>query len=149
MTTKVSYRKMTILDVQAVHAIEEATFPTPWTEDSFYYEMTENQYAYYILASESDNIVGFCGMWMVLGDVQITNVAVLPAYRGQKIGEGLMTAAMATAKAHGMENMSLEVRISNYIAQQLYRKMGFSDGGIRKAYYTDNQEDALVMWVKL
>ncbi|GGG31144.1 ribosomal-protein-alanine acetyltransferase [Lysinibacillus alkalisoli] len=149
MTTKVSYRKMTILDVQAVHAIEEATFPTPWTEDSFYYEMTENQYAYYILASESDNIVGFCGMWMVLGDVQITNVAVLPAYRGQKIGEGLMTAAMATAKAHGMENMSLEVRISNHIAQQLYRKMGFSDGGIRKAYYTDNQEDALVMWVKL
>lgn len=140
---------MTILDVQAVHAIEEATFPTPWTEDSFYYEMTENQYAYYILASESDNIVGFCGMWMVLGDVQITNVAVLPAYRGQKIGEGLMTAAMATAKAHGMENMSLEVRISNHIAQQLYRKMGFSDGGIRKAYYTDNQEDALVMWVKL
>ena len=149
MTTKVSYRKMTILDVQAVHAIEEATFPTPWTEDSFYYEMTENQYAYYILASESDNIVGFCGMWMVLGDVQITNVAVLPAHRGQKIGEGLMTAAMATAKAHGMENMSLEVRISNHIAQQLYRKMGFSDGGIRKAYYTDNQEDALVMWVKL
>lgn len=140
---------MTILDVQAVHAIEEATFPTPWTEDSFYYEMTENQYAYYILASESDNIVGFCGMWMVLGDVQITNVAVLPAHRGQKIGEGLMTAAMATAKAHGMENMSLEVRISNHIAQQLYRKMGFSDGGIRKAYYTDNQEDALVMWVKL
>lgn len=146
----VHYRKMTPEDVEAVHKIEEATFPTPWSLDSFHYEMRENQYAYYILAEDdSGEIVGFCGMWLVIDSAQITNVAVIEKVRGQGIGEGLMKEAMRVAKLHNIDIMSLEVRVSNEVAQNLYRKLGFNDGGIRKGYYQDNQEDALVMWVKL
>lgn len=144
------YRKMTPEDVEAVHAIEVASFPTPWTLDSFHYEMRENNFAHYVVA-EDDNgkIIGFCGMWLVIDSAQITNVAVLETARGQKIGEGLMREAMDIARKHGVDVMSLEVRVSNIVAQNLYRKLGFQEGGIRKGYYTDNQEDALVMWVNL
>ena len=146
----IQYRKMTPNDVEAVHAIEVEAFPTPWTIDSFHYEMRENQFAYYIVAEdENGTIVGYCGMWLVIDSAQITNVAVLEKARGKGIGEKLMREAMRVAKEHQVASMSLEVSVSNVIAQNLYRKLGFQDGGIRKGYYTDNQEDALVMWVKL
>ncbi len=146
----VLYRKMSEKDVQAVHAIEVASFPTPWTLDSFYYEMTENNYAHYIVAEDDlGNVVGFCGMWVVIDSAQITNVAVTQTVRGQGIGEGLMKEAMRVAKEYNVDVMSLEVRVSNIVAQNLYRKLGFQDGGIRKEYYSDNQEDALVLWVNL
>ncbi|MCT6925084.1 MULTISPECIES: ribosomal protein S18-alanine N-acetyltransferase [Bacillales] len=145
----VQYRKMTVEDVEAVYAIEVASFPVPWTLDSFYYEMLENQFAYYTVAEESGEILGFCGSWMVVDAAQITNVAVVKSARGRKIGEGLMREAMRVAREANMETMSLEVRVSNVVAQNLYYKLGFQDGGLRKGYYTDNQEDALVMWVKL
>ncbi len=150
MSSNVMYRKMVSEDVPAVYAIELATFPTPWTLDSFYYEMYENQYAHYVLAVDENNtIIGFCGMWMVIDAAQITNVAVTEAARGRGIGEGLMREAMRIAREHGMDVMSLEVRETNIVAQNLYRKLAFQDGGIRKGYYTDNGEDALVMWVNL
>lgn len=137
-------------DVPAVYAIEFATFPTPWTLDSFYYEVHENQYAHYVLAiDEDDHIIGFCGMWMVVDTAQITNVAVIESARGRGIGEGLMREAIRISQQNKMEIMSLEVRVTNTVAQNLYRKLGFQDGGLRKGYYTDNGEDALVMWVNL
>ncbi|MED3662568.1 ribosomal protein S18-alanine N-acetyltransferase [Ureibacillus sp. FSL K6-8385] len=146
----VRYRKMTAQDVEAVHAIEVESFPTPWSLDSFHYEMRVNPYAYYIVAEDDDgNIVGYCGMWIVIDSAQITNVAVTEKARGQGIGEGLMREAMRAAKEHNADMMSLEVRVSNEVAQNLYRKLGFQEGGIRKGYYADNHEDALVMWVKL
>ncbi len=146
----IQYRKMTPEDVEAVYAIELASFPTPWTLDSFHYEMRENNFAYYVVAENEDGkILGFCGMWLVIDTAQITNVAVVAEARGLGIGEGLMREAMRIAKEHNVDVMSLEVRVSNLVAQNLYRKLGFQDGGIRKAYYTDNQEDALVMWVNL
>ena len=146
----VQYRKMTIEDVPAVHAIELATFSTPWTLASFYYEMTENQYSHYLVAeSDSREIIGFCGIWLVIDAAQITNVAVVNSVRGQGIGEGLMREAVRIAKEANMDVMSLEVRVTNTVAQNLYRKLGFQEGGLRKGYYTDNHEDALVMWVKL
>ena len=146
----VRYRRMTIDDVQAVHKIELASFPTPWTLDSFYYEMTENQFAHYLVAEdENGEIIGFCGIWLVIDAAQITNVAVVQSVRGQGIGETLMREAMRVAEEANMDVMSLEVRVTNTVAQNLYRKLGFQDGGLRKGYYTDNQEDALVMWVNL
>ncbi|MER2030938.1 MAG: ribosomal protein S18-alanine N-acetyltransferase [Solibacillus sp.] len=146
----VQYRRMTIDDVQAVHKIELASFPTPWTLDSFYYEMTENQFAHYLVAEdEYGEIIGFCGIWLVIDAAQITNVAVIQSVRGQGIGETLMREAMRVAKEANTDVMSLEVRVTNTVAQNLYRKLGFQDGGLRKGYYTDNQEDALVMWVNL
>jgi len=150
MSSNVIFRKMVSEDVPVVYEIELATFSTPWTLDSFYYEVHENQYAHYVLAiDEYNNIIGFCGMWMVIDAAQITNVAVIDAARGRGIGEGLMREAMRIAKDHSMEVMSLEVRVTNTVAQNLYRKLDFQDGGIRKGYYTDNGEDALVMWVNL
>lgn len=150
MARMIQYRKMTPDDVEAVYAIELATFPAPWTLDSFHYEMRENQFAHYIVAVNDDNkIIGFCGMWIVIDSAQITNVAVLEEARGLGIGEALMRKAMQVAKESGAETMSLEVRITNEVAQNLYRKLQFQDGGIRKGYYTDNGEDALVMWVNL
>lgn len=146
----VQYRRMTSKDVEAVFEIELATFPTPWTLDSFYYEMQENQYSHYLIAEDSAGaIIGFCGMWLVIDAAQITNVAVVETERGQGIGEELMREAMRIAREAKMDVMSLEVRVTNVVAQNLYRKLGFQDGGIRKGYYTDNQEDALVMWVNL
>lgn len=146
----IRYRQMTTNDVNAVHAIEVNTFPTPWTIDAFHYEMKENPFAYYIVAEdEQGEIVGYCGMWLVIDSAQITNVAVLEKARGQGIGENLMREAMRIAKEREVDTMSLEVRVSNMVAQNLYRKLGFQDGGIRKGYYTDNHEDALVMWVNL
>jgi len=137
-------------DVPAVYEIELATFSAPWTLDSFYYEVHENQYAHYVLAVDADgSIIGFCGMWMVIDAAQITNVAVIEAARGRGIGEELMRESMRIARQHEMEVMSLEVRVTNTVAQNLYRKLDFQDGGIRKGYYTDNREDALVMWVNL
>lgn len=146
----VQYRKMTARDVEDVHKIEVEAFPTPWTLDAFHYEMRENQFAYYVVAEdETGEIVGFCGMWIVVDSAQITNVAVLEKCRGLGIGEGLMREAIKAAKEHAVDVLSLEVRVSNVVAQNLYRKLGFQDGGIRKGYYQDNQEDALVMWVNL
>ena len=146
----VQYRKMTLEDVPTVHAIELATFPTPWTLDSFYYELNENQFSHYLVAeNEAGELVGFCGLWLVIDTAQITNVAVVESVRGQGIGEALMREAMRVAKEANMDVMSLEVRVTNNVAQNLYPKLGFQDGGIRKGYYTDNQENALVMWVNL
>ncbi|MDM5250520.1 ribosomal protein S18-alanine N-acetyltransferase [Lysinibacillus sp. G4S2] len=150
MSSNVTYRKMVSDDVPAVYDIELTTFSAPWTLDSFYYEVHENQYAHYVLAVDADgSIIGFCGMWMVIDAAQITNVAVIEAARGRGIGEGLMREAIRIAGEHDMEVMSLEVRVTNTVAQNLYRKLHFQDGGIRKGYYTDNGEDALVMWVNL
>ncbi|MFJ8461418.1 MULTISPECIES: ribosomal protein S18-alanine N-acetyltransferase [Lysinibacillus] len=150
MSSNIMYRKMVSDDVPAVYEIELATFSAPWTLDSFYYEVHENQYAHYVLAVDADgSIIGFCGMWMVIDAAQITNVAVIEAARGRGIGEELMRESMRIARQHEMEVMSLEVRVTNTVAQNLYRKLDFQDGGIRKGYYTDNGEDALVMWVNL
>lgn len=145
----ITYRQMTLADVPAVHDIEVATFPTPWSLDSFYYEMNENEYAHYIVAEHEGQIVGFCGLWNVIDAAQITNVAVTTSLRGQRIGETLMREAMRIAKEAGMDVMSLEVRVTNTVAQNLYKKLGFQEGGLRKKYYVDNGEDALVMWVNL
>lgn len=147
MSSEVTIRKMTIEDVEQVFEIEKLSFTLPWTKDSFYYEMTTNENAYYVVAETEQGVVGYCGMWLVLDEAHITNIAILPDERGKKLGERLMRAAMDTAKGQGAVLMTLEARVSNEPALNLYRKLGFKNGGIRKRYYTDNFEDAIVMWV--
>lgn len=147
MSSEVNIRKMTIEDVEQVFEIEKLSFTLPWTKDSFYYEMTTNENAYYVVAETEQGVVGYCGMWLVLDECHVTNIAIHPDERGKKLGERLMKAAIKTAKEQGAVLMTLEARVSNTVAQNLYRKLGFKNGGIRKRYYTDNYEDALVMWV--
>ena len=83
----------------------------------------------------------------MIDEAHITNIALLPEYRGRKLGEALLRKIIEVAIERGAKTMTLEVRVSNMIAQSLYRKLGFQGGAIRKRYYTDNHEDALVMWV--
>src|SRR5699024_7530304 len=109
----------------------------------------ENSYAYYFVLTYEQKTVGYGGLWIIVNDAQITNIALLPEYRGKQLGEKLLHYLLQYAKSVGVERLSLEVRTSNIVAQRLYRKMGFVPGGIHKNYYTDNQEDAIIMWVNL
>lgn len=147
MNEDVKFRKMTIADIDAVYEIEHSSFSLPWTKEAFFYEMLDNQHAYYLLAETADGIVGFCGLWIIMDECHVTNIAILPEHRGKKLGEKLMRAAMETAVEKGAKTMTLEARVSNTPARNLYEKLGFKNGGIRKSYYSDNFEDAIVMWV--
>lgn len=140
---------MTVEDIEAVMEIEKATFPTPWSRSAFYNEVVVNQFATYLLLEVGEEIAGYCGVWVIIDEAHITNIALHPDYRGMKLGEALMSKAIQFAKSRGALKMTLEVRVSNTVAQNLYKKLGFVEGGIRKSYYSDNQEDALVMWVNL
>lgn len=146
---EVNFRLMTLDDLDGVLVIEKASFTLPWSREAFYNELVHNRYAKYVVMEHDGRLVGYCGMWVVIDEAHITNVAVLPEYRGKKLGEALMRRMMEMAKQLGAATMTLEVRVSNEVAQSLYRKLGFLNGGIRKRYYPDNQEDALVMWVNL
>ncbi|HEX7065407.1 MAG TPA: ribosomal protein S18-alanine N-acetyltransferase [Bacillales bacterium] len=145
----VRFRYMTLDDIQAVLEVEEASFSMPWSESAFYNELTSNRFATYILAEAEGKVIGYCGVWVIIDEAHITNIALLPSFRGKKIGEALLRTAMQYSRMRGGRKMTLEVRVSNEPAQRLYRKLGFQPGGIRKNYYTDNYEDALVMWVTL
>lgn len=149
MNKSLTFRLMTENDIDEVLIVEEQSFTLPWSRDAFYHEMKNNRFAFYIILEDEGKVIGYCGSWIVMDEVHITNVAVLPAYRGQKLGEALMRQMMHAAEEKGAKTMTLEVRVTNFAAQSLYRKLGFQDGAIRKNYYTDNQEDALVMWVNL
>ncbi|WP_263621562.1 ribosomal protein S18-alanine N-acetyltransferase [Rossellomorea aquimaris] len=140
---------MTIDDLDAVLEIEHRSFAIPWSREAFYNEIEQNHLSTYVVAEEGGCVAGYCGVWLVVDEAHITNVAVLPDYRGKGIGEALMKRIMEIAREVGANVMTLEVRVSNKAAQGLYRKLGFQGGGIRKRYYSDNQEDALVMWVNL
>lgn len=147
MSEQVTFRKMTLHDVNKVYEIEKESFTLAWTKEAFEQEMVKNEFAYYVVAETEEDIIGYCGMWLVIDEAHITNIAISPSQRGKKLGEALMKAAIDAAKAHGAKLMTLEARVSNIVAINLYKKLGFQNGGIRKGYYTDNQEDAIVMWV--
>jgi [ribosomal protein S18]-alanine N-acetyltransferase len=136
-------------DIEQIVAIEQVSFAIPWSKDAFYNELHKNQFATYLVVEDDEKIIGYCGVWIVVDEAHITNIAILPDYRGRGLGEAILTKIIDLARELGAKSMTLEVRVSNSVAQNLYRKLGFENGGIRKGYYTDNQEDALVMWVKI
>ena len=137
-------RRMTINDVDAVHAIESATFARPWKREDFVKEMTQNQCARYLVAETEGRVVGFAGAWIVLDEAHVTNIAVLSSYRGQGIGRKLTENLMQYAANLGVVYATLEVRRSNEVAKKLYQSLGFEYVGVRKRYYEDNGEDAFL-----
>ena len=141
--------KMTTEHIKDVHKIEEDCFSIPWSEKSFYDELTKNKMAIYIVAKEDEKIIGYGGMWHVINEGHITNVAVKKEYRGKGIGNQIINALIDIAKEKEMIGITLEVRTSNDVAQNLYKKNGFIIEGIRKEYYDDNKEDAILMWKHL
>ncbi len=145
MQTKIEL--MRIEDLETVLEIEEASFPTPWSRNSFLYELTENQRAIYLVAkNEFNKVVGYIGMWVVFDEGHITNLAAHPLYRRQGVGRTLLNELVAVARRNGVQYLTLEVRRSNLSAQDLYQKIGFVHMGVRRKYYLDNREDALIMW---
>lgn len=138
-------RRMTLGDVDAVHAIETAVFPTPWSHDSFVYEMTQNACARYLVVLRNDEIIGFAGAHIIFDEGHVTNLAIREEWRSQGIGRALFAALMQYIANLGVRYATLEVRASNTRAQNLYASMGFQRVGVRKRYYENNGEDAWIM----
>lgn len=145
----VVFRPMKLSDLPVIMEVEQSSFPTPWPRQAFYNELVHNRFARYSVVQVNGRVVGYCGLWLLLDEAHITNIAIHPDFRGQGLGESLLAYMMRRAKEWGAGKMTLEVRTSNIIAQRLYKKMGFEPSGIRSRYYTDNQEDAIIMWVTL
>lgn len=143
---KIEIRPMRVRDLDDILRIERLSFPTPWTRSAFLSELLENERAYYQVARVGRVTVGYIGLWMGVDEGHITNVAVHPHWRKMGIGTRLLLAAADVARERGAQRLTLEVRVSNDTAQRLYRKLGFLPVGIRKGYYRDNNEDALIMW---
>ena len=137
---------MTMDDVAAVQAVERASFPHPWPGDAFRRELTNNRSARYVVAREAGEVVGYAGLWLMVDEAHITTFAVLPEHRRKRIGERLLVRLFEIAEVMGAEWLTLEVRVSNIPAQRLYEKYGFRRAGVRRRYYSDNNEDALIMW---
>ena len=135
---------MTAADVDAVHEIETASFYTPWSKASFLREVEENACARYVVIREDGRAIAYAGVWFIIDEGHITNIAVHPERRGMGYGEMVTRAMIQLAADSGMNWMTLEVRRSNKAAQALYHKLGFIDVGYRKRYY-ENSEDALIM----
>lgn len=147
--TKVSFRPMTAADVPQVQLVEGKCFSTPWSRSIFMSEVTRNDNAFYVVALLGRRIIGYAGIWVILDEGHITNIAVDPVFQRQGIGQGLLEEIIAHALSRGVTRLTLEVRLSNAAAQALYAKLGFEPRGIRKEYYQDDKEDALIMWREL
>ena len=135
---------LTAADVDDVHAIEVASFPVPWSRETILHDVEENQCARYVVVREYGRAIAYAGVWFILDEGHITNIAVRPDRRGMGYGEMAARAMIQLAADSGMNWMTLEVRRSNAAAQALYHKLGFIDVGYRKRYY-ENREDALIM----
>ncbi|HBM79946.1 MAG: ribosomal protein S18-alanine N-acetyltransferase [Clostridiales bacterium] len=143
---QVCVHNMTCYDIPEVLEIEKMSFKTPWSEEAFKSEIGRNLAARYITARYDGKLVGYGGMWVISGEAHITNIAVHPDYRGIHIGDLILKTLVKIAALENAHDMTLEVRKSNYIAQNLYKKYGFLKEGIRRRYYTDTGEDAIIMW---
>ncbi len=142
-------RPMQESDLEKIIEIEHASFSSPWSPQAFISELRDNEYARYFCLELEGEIIGYMGLWFILEEGHITNVAIAPGFRGKRRGEVLMRFVIQIMAKEGMERMTLEVRASNMPAQRLYERLGFVKAGVRKGYYSDNREDALIMWLDL
>ena len=137
---------MNLSHLDKVYAIECQSFAIPWSKNDLRKEICENKHAIYKVAINNDKIVGYAGMWQVINEGHVTNIAVLESQRRLGVASKLIEALITHAKALDLIGLTLEVRISNEAAINLYKKFGFLPEGIRKEYYADTREDALLMW---
>jgi ribosomal-protein-alanine N-acetyltransferase len=133
-------------DIPVVIDIESVSFSTSWPANAFSNEIGENKLAHYYVGRVDGKVVAYGGIWVILEDSHITTIAVHPEYRGRGLGEQMLVHLLDEAMARGASWITLEVRESNEIAQRLYRKYGFTNVSVRRAYYSDNNENAVVMW---
>lgn len=150
--TAVRIEPMGVGDLEAVLAIERASFVTPWSRRAFLHELERNRVAEAWVAREAggstsgpDPVVGYVCLWIVADEVHVTNLAVHPAHRGRGIASRMLVAALVRRRALGARRALLEVRPANIEARRLYRSLGFREVGRRRNYYVDTGEDALLL----
>ena len=141
LTPELILRPAEAADVAAI-----AEMATPWSEESIMHELTKNPLAHYIVAELEGKVVGYVGFWQILDEGHITNVAVRPEWRGNHIASTIIAVMLEVGESLGITRYTLEVRSSNEPAKALYRNFGFKEAGLRKGYYEDNGEDAVIMW---
>lgn len=137
-------------DVPSIHAIEEQCFAAPWSMASIEHDAFHNPVSrWLVLDGGAGDVLAYAGMWFVLDEAHVLNVAVRPDAQRRGFGRRVFTALIGLARENLMTLMTLEVRRSNEAAQALYHACGFMDVGYRKRYYEDNREDALIMYLEL
>ena len=139
-------RSANVSDIIPIAELEAKCFTLPWSELSFFDEITQNKVARYAVAENAGKIVGYAGIWLISDEGHITNVAVHPDFRKKGVARRLVTFLFEIAERSGVNMYTLEVRVSNREAISLYKSLDFKECGIRKEYYDDTGEDALIMW---
>ncbi|MBO8158257.1 ribosomal protein S18-alanine N-acetyltransferase [Thermosyntropha sp.] len=137
-------RKMTERDIDEVVRIEQESFPVPWSKEAYLGEL-KNNFAVYLVCDYEGEIAGYGGMWIVFEEAHITNIAVDKRFRGKGMGRSLLEELERIAREKNALRIVLEVRPSNHVARNLYKSVGFVETSIRKGYYSNNGEDAIVM----
>ncbi len=133
-------------DLVRISEIEEKVYPTPWSVAVFLSELAHRKERSYSVARLDSQIVGYSGVMYVLEDAHITNIAVDPDFQRHHVGSLLMYSLIFEAIDFGSKNLTLEVRVTNLGAQRMYQSFGFMPVGVRKGYYQENNEDAIIMW---
>ena len=134
-------------DLDAVVALEAASFTNPWTREMLARELEQPTSArVYVLRLPGVPVAGFCSCWVIGDELHVNTIAVEAARRGHGLGRALMLHVLADVARDGVRRATLEVRRSNLAAQRLYERLGFVVAGVRKRYYTHPEEDALILW---
>jgi ribosomal-protein-alanine N-acetyltransferase len=146
---QIEIKPMSLDDLTEVIRIERASFPSPWSEEMFRRELMKNKdFSIFISAKLNDRLVGYGGIWIIIDEAHVVNLAVHPSYRRKGIGRLILLALLEIAQRKGMKRLTLEVRRSNVNAIRFYKRFGFQQRGIRKDYYGSPQkEDAIIMWL--
>ncbi len=145
MNKEVIIRKAKLSDVPAISRIEVESSNTPWSAKAITHDVTQNEKAYVIVAEKDGERIGYVDAWILSGEAQLNNIAVLEEYRGQGVGEALLSHLVDYCKENYCQLITLEVRKTNTAAINLYEKFGFTTVSTRRGYYSDNNEDALLM----
>jgi ribosomal-protein-alanine N-acetyltransferase len=141
-------RKMALEDLDTIMILESQLFSCPWTIENYRFELTENPYSHYVVLDEK-GIKAYLGLWVNDGALQITTLGVDTAVQNRGYGKALVQYAIDYAESINASVITLEVRISNQIAIQLYESFGFKKAALRKQYYSHPDEDAILMMKQL
>jgi ribosomal-protein-alanine N-acetyltransferase len=144
---KVDFRRLELRDLNAIEAIERDSYPTPWSRSMFAGELAKpSSISLGAFDPETEELLGYLIISRYVDAWHVMNLAVAPKYRRRRIAASLLERLFELTSNEGRRGYTLEVRVSNDVAIKLYEQAGFKARGIRRGYYTDNREDALIMW---
>ena len=134
-------------DLNGVLDVEAESFTNPWTREMYAWELQNRTVCHiYVVRTDEHRVAGFCAFWLVVDEIHINNVAIRPDLRGRGYGTALLQRVFDEARRLGARRATLEVRVSNLDAQRLYARLGFTPAGVRRGYYSNPVEDAVILW---